>query len=259
MKKSIIIALSVIVLAGCTTQKKLSYLNNLPETGGEGYFTLDVPYYKVQPRDIIYVSVKTQTADGGLADILTGQNPSVANQVQGEASQYVSGYSVDPDGMLNIPLFGKISVNGETIYEIRDQVQALADSLFRHSYVEARLMSFKYTVMGEVKAPGSYFNYSDQLTVLEAIGHAGGIGDYGSRSDVLVVRPVDKKTITYKVDLQDKSLLESPAYFISPNDVIIVKESGRKVFNLNTPVYSLIISTVTSTITTTLLLINYLK
>lgn len=259
MKKTIITVLTVIVLAGCTSQKKLSYLNNLPAPGGEGSFNLEVPYYKVQPRDIIYVSVKTQTQDGGLTDILTGQNPSVANQVQGEASQYVAGYSVDPDGILNLPLFGKTPVSGKTIYEIRDQIQSMADSLFRHAYVEVRLLSFKFTVMGEVRMPGTYTNYSDQMTVLEAIAHAGGIGDYGSRKNVLVVRPVDKKTITYKLDLQDKSLLESPAYFVTPNDVIIVPETGRKVFNLNLPVYSLIISSVTSAITTTVLLINFLK
>jgi polysaccharide biosynthesis/export protein len=259
MKRPIILALSVFILAGCTSQKNLSYLNNLPETGGESYFTMDVPYYKVQPRDIFYVSVKTQTQDGGLTDILTGQNPSVSNQVQGEASQYVAGYSVDPEGMLTLPLFGKTPVNGKTIYEVRDLIQAKADSLFRHAYVEVRLLSYKFTVIGEVKVPGSYFNYSDQLTVFEALGRAGGVSDFGSRKNVLVVRPTGKQTVTYKLDLQDKKILESPAYFISPNDVIIVQETGRKVFNLNLPVYSIIISSVTGVITTTVLLINFLK
>lgn len=260
MKKLLLIALSVLTLAGCTTKKDLSYLTNLSETGGEGYFTMDVPYYKIQPRDVIYVSIKTQTPDGGLTDILTGQGASnVSNQVQGEASQYVTGYSVDPTGMLNVPFLGKVPVNGKTIYELRDLIQANADSLFRHAYVEVRLLSFKFTVIGEVRQPGSYFNYNDQLTVLEAIGRAGGINDFGSRKSVLVVRPMDKKTMTYKINLQEKSLLESPAYFISPNDVVIVQETGRKIFNLNLPIYSLIITSVLSTVTTTILLVNYLK
>ena len=54
-----------------------------------------------------------------------------------------------------------------TIYEIRDLMQTKVDSLFRHAYVEVRLLSFKFTVIGEVRAPGSYVNYNDQLTVLE--------------------------------------------------------------------------------------------
>lgn len=258
MKKLFVIVLSVIALAGCTTEKDLAYLYNLPETGGEGYFTLDVPYYKIQPRDILYVSVKTQTPDGGLEDILTGKAGVSTNyMMQNEASQYISGYSVDPTGMVNLPLIGKTTVNGMNIYEIRDLIQTKADSLFRHAYVEVRLLSFKFTVIGEVKAPGSYFNYNDQLTVLEAIGRAGGISDVGSRRDILVVRPMDKRTMTYRISLQDKDLLESPAYFLTPNDVVIVQESGKKIFNMNLPTYSFVITALASTITTTILLINY--
>ena len=255
IKKPLIFILSVFILTGCTSQKEISYLNNLPVTNGESQFSMNIPYYKIQPRDIIYVSVKTQTQDGGLTDILTGQNPNVSNMVTGEASQYVSGYSVDPNGMINLPLFGKTPVSGQTIYEIRDKIQTAADSLFRHAYVEVRLLSFKFTVIGEVKMPGSYTNYSDQLTVFEALGRAGGVNDFGSRRDVLIVRPVEKTSITYKVNLQDKNILESPAYFISPNDVIIVQETPRKAFSLNLPAFSFMLSSVT----TTLLLINFFK
>ncbi len=110
MKKGLLILLSAILITGCATRKDLTYLNNLSETGGEGYFTMEVPYYKIQPRDILYISVKTQTSDGSLEEILAGRaaaNP--AYYIQSEASQYVSGYSVDPSGMLKVPLLGDIA------------------------------------------------------------------------------------------------------------------------------------------------------
>ncbi len=150
-------------------------------------------------------------------------------------------------------------VAGKDIYEIRNLLQVHADSLFRHAYVEVRLLSYKFTVLGEVYNPGSYVNYNDQLTVLEAIGRAGGITDVGSRREILVVRPLDKKTETYKISLQDKSLLSSPAYFLSPNDVVIVQPASKKIFNLNLPTYTFIITAITSTVTTTVLLVNYFK
>jgi len=255
MKKVLITVLTVIVLTGCTTRKELSYLNNIPAKEGESTFNTGVSVYKLQPSDIVYISIRTQTPEGGLEDLLTGQNPNIANQVQGEVSQYVTGYSIDPEGKLNLPIFGRIPASGRTIYELRDMLQEKTDSLFRHAYVEVRFLSYRFSVMGEVRVPGSYLNYSDQLNILEAISKAGGVTDYGNRKNVLVIRPVDNKTITYTVNLQDKNILESPAYFISPNDVIIVQETGRKVFSLNLPVYSLIISS----IGTTLLLINYFK
>jgi polysaccharide export outer membrane protein len=257
MKKIFPIVALIILAASCSTQKELSYLNNLEEVGEENYFTMEVPDYKVQPRDILYISVKAQTPEGALSEMLSDKTSSNMNYMQGEASQYIMGYSIDPTGLLNVPLIGKVPVAGMTIYEIRDLMQAKVDSLFRHAYVEVRLMSFKYTVLGEVRAPGSFANYNDQLTVLEAIGRAGGITETGTKEKILVVRPSGDKTITYHIDLQDKSLLSSPAYFLTPNDVVIVQPNPKKVFNVNLPTIAFIISTITGTVSMTLLLVNY--
>lgn len=88
-------------------------------------------------------------------------------------------------------------------------------------------------------------------------GRAGGVGDYGDRSMVLVVRPKDKGSKTYRLSLQDKNILYSEAYFLLPNDVVIVEPLKQKIFNMNLPTISFVISTVTGVLTTTLLLINY--
>ena len=182
-----------------------------------------------------------------------------SNYITNEGSAYITGYSIDPQGSITLPLVGDVPVAGMTIYEIRDLFQQKIDSLFRHAYVEVRLLSYKFTVIGEVRAPGSYVNYNDQLTVLEAIGRAGGIAETGTKEKILVIRPQGEQTVTYSIDLQDKSLLSSPAYFITPNDVVIVQPNPKKVFNVNLPTISFIIATVTGTISTTLLLINYFK
>jgi polysaccharide export outer membrane protein len=257
MKKIIPLIALVIFVASCSTQKELSYLNNLYELGGENYFPMEVPDYKIQPRDILYVSVKAQTPEGTLSEMLSDRTSANMNYLTNEGSAYMVGYSVDPEGDLTLPLLGKVPVEGMTVYEIRDLLQEKVDSLFRHAYVEVRLMSFKFTVIGEVRAPGSYVNYNDQLTVLEAIGRAGGISETGTKEKILVIRPEGDQTVTYHIDLQDKSLLSSPAYFITPNDVVIVQPNPKKVFNINLPTISFIISTATAAITTTLLLINY--
>ncbi len=247
----------LLLMAGCSTQKELSYLNNLDEISGQNEFPMDVPDYKVQPRDILYVSVKAQTPEGALTEMLNDRNSANMNYVSNEGGAYMMGYSIDPEGNVTIPMVGDIKVSGMTIYQIRDLFQEKIDSLFRHAYVEVRLMSFKYTVIGEVRMPGSFVNYNDQLTVLEAIGRAGGIAETGTKEKILVIRPTGDQTITYHIDLQDKSLLSSPAYFLTPNDVVIVQPNPKKVFSVNLPTISFIIATITGTISTTLLLINY--
>ena len=141
---------------------------------------------------------------------------------------------------------------------LRDTLQVKFVKSYPNSTVECKLLSFKFTVIGEIKAPGTYINYNNYLTVLEAIGRAGGIGDFGRRDRILVVRPTEGGTKTFRLNLHDKNILTSEAYFLLPNDVVIIEPESKKIFNLNVPTFSFVLTTVTSAITTTLLLINFL-
>jgi polysaccharide export outer membrane protein len=254
----LILAAMILLAASCTSQKKLAYLNNLSEPKGEESFPMDIPDYKIQPRDILYITIKAMGPDGSIKDLLSA-GYSGGNLSQGDAGGALLGYNVDSEGNINIEAIGEIKISGLTLGEIRKKLQVLAEKVFKNATLECKLLSFKFTVIGEVKSPGAYINYNNYLTVLEAIGRAGGVGDFGNRNRVLVVRPVDKGTKTFRINLQDKKLLTSEAYFLLPNDVVIVEPIKQKIFNLNVPTISFVISTFTATVTMTLLLINYLK
>jgi len=221
---------------------------------------MEIPDYKIQPRDILYITVKAMMPDGTINDFLiSARNPGGVYITQGESGGYLYGYDVNSDGTIVIPTVGSIKVGGLTLEESRKLIQEATDKVFKNATIECKLLSFKFTVIGEVRAPGTYVNYNNYLTVLEAIGRAGGVGDYGNRSNVLVIRPYDKGTKTFRLNLQDKKILSSEAYFLLPNDVVIVEPLKQKIFSMNLPTISFIITTFTSVITTTLLLINYLK
>lgn len=260
MKPSYLLILSVFLLAtACTSQRDLAYLTNLPETGGEQYFPMDIPDYKIQHRDILYITIKAMIPDGTIQDFLasTGGRTGASTYASSEAGQYLYGYDVNADGEILVPVLGTIKVGDNTLDEARKIVQDISDKHFNNATVECKLLSFKFTVIGEVRAPGTYVNYNNYLTALEAVGRAGGIGDYGRRDKLLVVRPVEGGTKTYTLNLQDKAILSNEAYFLLPNDVVIVQPQDKKIFNLNFPTFSAIFATATSLLTTTLLLINY--
>jgi polysaccharide export outer membrane protein len=219
-----------------------------------------LPDYRIQPRDILYITIKAMTPDGSITDfLLSGRSNSSVSISQGESGGYIYGYDVNPEGNILLHAVGTIKVGGLTLEESRKLLQSSTDKVFKNSTVECKLLSFKYTVIGEVRSPGTYINYNNYLTVLEAIGRAGGIGDYGRRDKILVIRPINGGTRTYTLNLQDKQVLSSEAYFLLPNDVIIVEPESKKIFSLNLPTFSFILASITSAITTTLLLINYFK
>jgi polysaccharide biosynthesis/export protein len=254
----LIIILFLLVTTSCTSTKKLNYLNNLPESNGEEYFTMDIPEYKIQPRDILYISVRAMNTDGTIADFLSGGKASSSTSgMQYESSQFISGYDVNSKGVINLPVIGELKAEGLTLEDLRDVLQVEAEKIFPNSTVECKLLSFKFTVIGEIRAPGTYINYNNYLTVLEAIGRAGGIGDYGRKDNILVVRPTERGTQTYRLNIQDKKLLSSPAYFLLPNDVVIIAPEKHKIFNMNLPTISFAISSASALLSTTLLLINY--
>jgi len=256
MKQIPLILIATLLLAsGCTSQKKLAYLYNLPEPNGDQIYPMDIPDYKLQPRDVLYISAKAMNAEGIITDLLSTNTAS--SSAQGEAGGFFNGYDVSPEGNIIMPAVGMIKVAGLTLEESRKLIQSSVDKVFNNSTVICKLLSFKFTVIGEVHAPGSYVNYNNYLTVLEAIGRAGGVGDFGNRYKILVVRPVDKGTKTFTLNLQDKQILTSEGYFLLPNDVVIVQALGQKIFNLNLPTISFIISSVTQTITMTFLLISF--
>lgn len=259
MKKLSSLLAILLVISSCTSQRDLAYLANLPETAGEQYFPMSIPDYRLQPRDILYITVKAMTADGTIQDFLSsrGGGTGTSGYVSSEAGQYLYGYDVGADGGILVPVLGTIKVGGFTLDEAREIVQEVANRHFNNAAVECKLLSFKFTVIGEVHAPGTYINYNNYLTVLEAVGRAGGIDDYGRRDQILVVRPVRDGTKTYTLNLQDKAILSNEAYFLLPNDVVVVQPQDKKIFNLNFPTFAAILSVTTSLITTTLLLINY--
>ena len=252
-----ILTLAILLASSCTSQKKLAYLNNLPETNGEEFFTMEIPNYKIQPRDILLISVRAMNTEGMITEFLSGGRAIGGSSLQFESSQFISGYDVDSKGNISLPVLGEFKVEGFSLEELRDTLQTKFIKHYPNSTVECKLLSFKFTVIGEIRSPGTYINYNNYLTVLEAIGRAGGIGDYGRRDRILVVRPTDGGTRTFRLDLHDKNILSSEAYFLLPNDVVIVEAESKKVFNMNVPTISFIIGTATSLLTTTLLLINY--
>jgi len=255
--KSLPIILVLFLLASCTSQKKLAYLQNLPEPDGQEYFTMEIPGYKIQPRDILYISAKALNTEGRIEDFISSSRNSTTSQAGGEAGSYLYGYDVNGDGFIRIPVIGLVKVEDLTLEEVRKVIQIAVDKVFNNTTVECKLLSFKFTVIGEVNSPGTYVNYNNYLTVLEAIGRAGGIGDFGRRDRLLVVRPTDKGSKTYRLNLQDKEILKSEAYFLLPNDVVIVEQQPQKVFYQNLTTIGFIISSITSTVSMTLLLINY--
>ncbi len=260
MKKFIKLAtisfIATVIYGSCTSQKELMYLSNLDTTAQQQFFPMERPDYRIQYQDILYVNIFTMNKEQN--DLLNpGSQSSSSTTFREESNIYVFGYTVSDSGTISLPILGQVKVYGLTIDEVHNAIHDKANEYLKDANINVKLLSFKFTVIGEVNRPGTYKNYNNQLTVLDAIGMAGDISDYGNRKHVLVVRPTKDGTRTHRINLQDKELLQSEGYFLLPNDIVIVEPIKSKPFQLNIPTTSLLITATLSTISTTILLLNY--
>ena len=138
---------------------------------------------------------------------------------------------VAKDGTITFPLIGVVRVGGKTPQEaartIRDM---LAKGYLVNPQVTVSVLEyFKYrlTVLGQVQKPGSYdFPDRDRLTLLEAIGLAGGYTRGADPGKVLVKRLVNGKEMVYRLNAKNMASQGSTTAFeVLPGDVITVSES----------------------------------
>ena len=141
-------------------------------------------------------------------------------------SSGVSYFQVDKNGNIEFPIFGTLHVGGLTTREISTMVQEklVNENYIPDAVVNTKIMSFKVTVLGDVKNPGTQTYQGERLTILEAIGKAGDLNNSAHRDQVLVAREENGKRVVYEVDLRDEqSVFLSSAYYMQQNDVVYVQ------------------------------------
>lgn len=213
------------------------------------------PLYHIRPSDNLYIGVLTPDQDLSKMTDPTATGPTFPTAFEGNASKAVNGYIVDADGNVTIPMLGKIAVAGLTVDQATDSIDSVSVRFVKKAAVKVRLLSFKVTVLGEVRTPGIYFNYNNYITILDAISLAQGTTDYAKLKEVLVLRPTSRGTRTYTVNLNSKSAIQSPAWYLQPDDVVIIQPGKNKGLQQKLPAVGIVVGALSAV----LLLLNYLN
>ncbi|CAZ96046.1 Polysaccharide export protein [Zobellia galactanivorans] len=242
IRKTILLLL-MMSLASCYTSKGVNYLQSEDQ---ELSIRLNKSEYLVQPNDVLSVKVQSRDPDqAAFFNITTVEN---RNLQANPASLFLNGYTVDTEGRINLAIVGELEVANKTVEEIRNQVQAEIDKYLLNALVTVKLTSFKVSVLGDVKNPGTNYIYNTQATIFEALSAAGDLNISAKRKNVKLVRQVGEKSIVVNLDLTSPTIINSPYYFLHPNDVLYVETSKANIFQRNLGVFSLVLSAISTTI-----------
>lgn len=246
MKKSLIrkcclyapVLILSLIMISCSSTQKVKYFQDIPDSGQ--LKTIPAAAYiepKVQVDDILSVTV--QTVDPAATQIINSGNaagsPSTSGSLSSAAGslpstqQPLSGYLVDKEGNINVPVLGTIKVVGYSISELTSKIHDIASRYYNNPTVTVRYTNFKISVMGEVLKPGVYVMPNEKVSILDALAMAGDLTIFGKRENVLLVRRNQDGTQTpYRINLKKSDIMSSPYYYLQQNDLIYVEPRKAK-------------------------------
>lgn len=231
--KSLIVVSAVAALAvSCAAPTSISYFQDADAHG------LSQPvqenHIRLRPEDKVAIIVNTsndQLTNLFNLPYISQRLGGVSQSVSSNYSQAVSGYTVDESGDIDFPVLGKIHVEGLTRPELATCIKEalVSRDLVKEPVVTVEFMNLTVSVMGEVNRPGRYAIEKDKLTLLDALSMAGDLTIYGNRENVKVLRLVDGKQVSFKVNLCDaQSVFSSPVYFVQQDDLIYIEPNEMR-------------------------------
>lgn len=238
----------------CISNKKVVYFSDPGFDEGQET-TIKNKYrttYLLQKRDVLSVRIKTLDSESSSYFNIESQN---ALMNISPASTYLNGYSIDDSGSIDIPEVGLIKVEGLTVNEAQEKIKKSVSNYLTKATILVKLVSFKVTVLGEVRNPGTQYVYNDQLTILEAIGMCGDLTDFGNRENITLLRQTSTGQTAIVLNLKEPRILSSEYLYLQPNDVLYIQPLRAKTTRGNLGTLS-IASLVLGIISTAILISN---
>ena len=217
-----LLALTIIVsFISCTPQQKLPvYLENVTDT--TIVTNVEVIEPVIQKNDLLQIQVYSASVDPRV------DAPYNLPMQSSGTSGGGGGFLVDANGNIEYPRVGTIQVEGLTKQQLADVIKSRLAGQLTDPVVIVRFQNYKVTILGEVSSQGSFSVPTEKLTILEAIGLAGGVSEFGKKDGIKVLRESNGKREVGIIDITSEDIFESPYYQLSQNDVVIVEPSNLK-------------------------------
>lgn len=221
----LILSFTLFFIVSCSSKKDVIYLQDIDSSYS---FNNNFIEYTLKKGDILKVSIITESPfEPGLI------NNQQLNYNQTRESLMFDGYVVDNDGNINLPQLGQVYVLDKSVKIIESEISSLIQELdiLTSPVVIVKVLSWDFTVMGEVKNPGKYFFNESDLNLIEALGMAGDLTINGKRDGIKLIRKSGDKMIVKSIDLTNSNFINEGNFQIFPDDIIIVNPNSNRVKN----------------------------
>jgi polysaccharide biosynthesis/export protein len=231
-----IIITALLFLTGCVKHPQLLYFRNQSEfVPLQNHDINNTVRIKIQTDDVLYIMVRAldqETAEP--FNLFPSAN--MANIGGAGTNTTLQGYLVDPNGNIDFPVLGRLSVAGLTVDEAKALIAQKLAPYLKDPVIMMRFMNFRFTVLGEVKAPRTINVPGERMTILEAIGQAGDLTPYSNREKIMVIREQNGQREFGYVNIHSPEVFQSPYFYLQQNDIVYVEPIPEAVATVRDPI-----------------------
>ena len=239
-KRRFLIAFSVVILLlanACVKHPQLLYFRNQSEfVPLQGHEIANQLRIKIQTDDVLSIMVRAldqETAEPFNLFSGTGQ------QIMGQLAlnnPSLMGYLVDPNGNIDFPVLGRLNLAGLTVDEAKALLAKQLQPYLKDPVIILRFMNFRFTVLGEVKAPRTISVPGERMTILEALGQAGDLTPYSNREKIMVIRENNGAREFGYINIHSPEVFQSPYFYLQQNDIVYVEPIPEAVATVRDPI-----------------------
>ena len=217
----------LVLLFSCASKKDIIYYQDIDTLEAQEKSTSYE--IKIQPDDLLMIIVSAEDPEIAIPFNLTTSSIPTADRPDAIGQQSTQLYLVDVNGIIDFPILGKLKISGLTRSEVLKILQDKIAVFIKNPIINLRIMNFKYSVQGEVTAPGTYSVASERITLIEALSKAGDLTIYGKRNSILIIREIDGVKSYNRVDITKAGFINSPFYYLAQNDVVYVEPNRSRI------------------------------
>lgn len=211
--------LCITAFNACVNTKSVTYFNNLPDSLQMKLATLQPPPQLIQVNDVLSVRI------GGENE----KSVAYINQFfSGGTATGALESTVDINGFIELPKIGKLHVTGLSRDSAKEVIRTAYAEFLKDPIVSVTFGNFRYTILGEVRSPGYYAVPNEKLNIFEAVAQAGDMSQYARKDKVKIIREVNGERKIISLNFNDKSILNSPDYYIQRYDIIYVEPEKKR-------------------------------
>lgn len=186
-----------------------------------------------QDQAMVFNIASGGTASGGGGGSVGGSTTTGSTSNGATTSGSPGGYLVDFNGNISLPIIGNIKCAGLTIAKLDSLLSEKLDSIIKDPVVTISFANFKVNILGEVKTPGTKSFSTPNPTILDLLSQAGDFTDRAKRNEVYLIREINGKRTTYKINFNEVSLFNSEFYQLVQNDLVYVPADNIKLKVVN--------------------------